>query len=32
MRTLVHGLRAHLTVLVLLACGFAALAPVSNGP
>lgn len=32
MRRLVHSLRARLTVLVLLACGFAALAPVSHGP
>lgn len=32
MRRVVHNLRAHLTVLALLACGFAALAPVSHGP
>ncbi|MDQ0947662.1 outer membrane lipopolysaccharide assembly protein LptE/RlpB [Streptomyces phaeochromogenes] len=32
MRKAVNSLRARLTVLVLLACGFAALAPVSNGP
>lgn len=31
MRRLLHSLRARLTVLALLACGFAALAPVSHG-
>jgi hypothetical protein len=31
MRKVVNGLRARLTVLVLLACGLAALAPVSHG-